>query len=117
MKKDIFKAYSYKKSPQTTLLLTIRYREDKQAANSFQEKCKAFLTTLYPKPPQNTQATNTPQSQILPLELNQYSISSKATSSKYKWEWPEINDGEVKQAIFSFTSTAPGPDTISATLI
>ena len=35
----------------------------------------------------------------------------------HSWEWPELDDKEIKEAIFSFKGTVPGPDTIGALLI
>ena len=58
------------------------------------------MTTLFPKP-LSTRS----------IEWKDYIIDSK-------WEWPELEKAEVKQAIFSSSNKkAPGPDGISFTIL
>ena len=67
-----------------------------ESRDSFNNQYKAFTTTLFPKPPTTSS-----------IEWKDYIIDSK-------WEWPELEKIEVKQAIFSFSKKkAPGPDKLS----
>ena len=82
--KEVFTALKYTKDGNTRLV------------ESFNDQCKAFTTTLFPKPPTTSS-----------IEWKDYIIDSK-------WEWPELEKIEVKQAIFSFSKKkAPGPDKLS----
>ena len=126
VKEDVFKAYKYTKASQNTAVPGIKYTkgDEKVIAKTFEQKCEAFLTTLFPPAPMPTETMHptisTPQSQCS-NDPGIHERSSKDTGREgckgYKWEWPELNDAEIKEAIFSFEGTAPGPDTIGALLI
>ena len=130
---DVFKAYNYtKKACHNSIIPTIEYAKDgrKETAKTFEQKCEAFLTTLFPAPTiasvSNSASsttnlpTSSPQSQssngLGPHGLNSKDTRGKGSKS-YDWDWPSLDDKEVKEAIFSFQKTAPGPDTIGSVLI
>jgi hypothetical protein len=50
--KDVYTAYAYTKARTNPILPTIRYsREGKETlATGFNDKCEAFITTLFPAP-------------------------------------------------------------------
>ena len=131
IKEDIFKAYSYtKRSAHNSVVPSIEYTKDgrKETAKTFEQKCEAFLTTLFPTttngPSSTSKSTDLPTSK--PQSQNYDSSDPQGLGSKdaklrgnksHSWEWPELEDKEVKEAIFSFKKTAPGPDTIGSFLI
>ena len=81
---------------------SLKYSKDgtTRLVESFDDQYKAFITTLFPKPPSTS-----------PMEWKDYTIDSK-------WEWPKLEKIEVKQAIFSSSNKkAPGPDKISFTIL
>ena len=74
--------------------------ESELDATTFQEKCQAFLSTLFQKPPSSEP------------------IDWASIPSQSKWEWLEIGDIEIKEAIFSSsTKKAPGLDKLSFLII
>jgi hypothetical protein len=69
-------------------------------ATTFSDKCKAFLTTLFPA------SSNT---QWLPNESSSYNIQDKV---------PALTEQELETAIYSSSSKkAPGPNRLSFLLI
>ena len=61
--RDAFTAYSYTKPQTLTLIPSIRYSNREGAeviANTFKDKCSAFLTTLFPSPPTTNPSPNIP---------------------------------------------------------
>ena len=67
------------------MLPGIEYEKDngKIVAKSFEEKCDAFLTAMFPTMDSINSITNSaPQSQSLPLDSGLCSLSSKGASSK-----------------------------------
>ena len=126
IKEDIFKAYKYTKPCQNTAIPSIRYTKEgkEEIAKTFNQKCEAFLSTIFPS---QANLPTIPQSQS-PNSPGLNGLSSKDSRRKsrrkkkekkksYKWEWPDLEDKEIKEAIFSFKKTAPGPDTIGSVLI
>ena len=103
--KEIFKAFSYTKNKLVPRLPMLSYSDQtsqEKTAISFQEKCHAFMTTLFPIPPSSD-----------PIDWT--TIPNKA-----KWDdfWPDIRDKEVREAIFtSSIKKAPGPDKLSFLII
>src|SRR6266480_5745514 len=96
--KDIFKAFQYTKQNRVEKLPIIQYQSENREVNAvtFQEKCNAFLKTLFIKPPESTEPSWT-----------DYQESEE-------WAWPEVTKDEIKAAIFtSSIKKAAGPDTIS----
>ena len=96
--KEIFKAFQYTKQNKVEKLPIIQYQLENREVNAitFQEKCNAFLKTLFIEPPES----------IEPNWTN-YQESKK-------WAWPEVTKDEIKTAIFtSSIKKAAGPDTIS----
>jgi len=99
--KEIFKAYSYTKKRLIPRLPVLKYEDDKVAI-SFKDKCHAFMTTLFKKPPSSD-----------PIDW-----ATVPKQSKWSDLWPNIRDKEVKNAIFqSSIKKAPGPDDISFLII
>ncbi len=95
--KDVFRALNYTKRRENPILPSLTYQNANQQeqAFSFKSKCQAFLTTLFPTPPQ----TDSPQ-------WKNYQES--------RWEWPKVSEIEIERAIFSSAKKkAPGPDKIS----
>ena len=85
------------------IIPSLKYSKDgtTRLVKSFDDQCKAFITTLFPKPPPFTS----------PIEWKDYTIDSK-------WEWPKLEKIEVKQVIFSSSNKkAPGPDKISFAIL
>ena len=98
--KEIFKAFSYTKKRLLPRLPVLKY--EGKDATSFQEKCQAFMGTLFKEPPSSD-----------PIDWTTIPEQSIWSNS-----WPEIKDREVKNAIFqSSIKKAPGPDKISFLLI
>src|SRR6266568_9154212 len=96
--KEVFTALKYTKEKTLRTIPSLQYSKDRttRLVESFEEQCKAFITTLFRKPPSTSS-----------IEWKDYAIDSK-------WEWPELEKTEVKQAIFSFSKKkAPGPDKLS----
>jgi hypothetical protein len=101
--KEIFTALKYTKEKTIRTIPSLQYSKDgtTRLVESFDEQCKAFITTLFPKPPSSTSS----------IEWKNYTIDSK-------WEWPELEKTEVKQAIFSSSNKkAPGPDKLSFAIL
>lgn len=100
--KDIFKAFHYTKQRMTQKLPILEYKQNnlEYKAISFDEKCQAFLSTLFQKPPSSE------------------AISWDKYQENKSWNWPEITDKEIKEAIFtSSAAKAPGPQGISFLII
>jgi len=85
------------------IIPSLQYSKDgtTRLVESFEDQYKAFITTLFPKPPPFTSS----------IEWKDYTIDNK-------WEWPELEKIEVKQVIFSSSNKkALGPDGISFTIL
>src|SRR5438034_6891348 len=98
LEKKFFKAFQYTKQNKVEKLPILQYQSEniEEKAITFQNKCDAFLKTLFIKPPESTE----------PVWTN-YQESDN-------WIWPEVTKNEIKTAIFtSSTKKAAGPDTIS----
>src|SRR5206468_12221607 len=96
--KEIFKAFQYTKQNRVEKLPIHQYQSEnkKEKAVTFQEKCNAFLKTLFIKPPESIEPS-----------WADYQESDD-------WIWPEVTRNEIKTAIFtSSTKKAAGPDAIS----
>jgi ribonuclease HI/exonuclease III len=97
---DIYTALKFTKGYVLAKIPEIRYKDqgvEKKAA-TFEEKCNAFLNTLYPK----QQAINT---EDIPLNNS-------------LWEWPDLQDIEVERAIKNTNSKkAPGNDRIGNAIL
>lgn len=101
--KDIFKAFQYTKQKRIEKISMLEYQENERniKAFTFEDKCKAFMLTLFKKPPVSE-------------PFNWQNIKYQ----QEKWEWPEITKSEVYEAIFTSSSNkAPGPDGISFQII
>ena len=91
--KDIFKAFQYTKSRKVERLPILEHGDKK--AITFQEKCDAFMSVLFQKPPTSG------------------NISWENYQENSQWTWPKVTKDEVQQAIFtSSTTKAAGPDGI-----
>jgi hypothetical protein len=99
--KDIFKAYQYVKQRKVEKLPIIEFKTEKgpEKAVTFDQKCEAFMKTLFVQPPQSEAPT-----------WDGY--------QEKEWEWPRVTSDEIKRAIFtSSTKKAPGPDEIAFLII
>ncbi len=102
--KEIFTALKYTKEKTLRTIPSLQYSKDgtTRLVESFDEQCKAFITTLFLKPPPSSTSS---------IEWKNYTIDSK-------WEWPELEKMEVKQVIFSSSNKkALGPDKISFAIL
>src|SRR6266496_2515061 len=83
--KEIFKAFQYTKQNKIEKLPILQYQSEnkKEKSITFQEKCNAFLKTLFIKPPETTEPSWT-----------NYQESDN-------WIWPEVTRNEIKTAIFT----------------
>ena len=104
--KEIFKAFSYTKERLAPRLPVLKYdcleTSREELAISFEDKCHAFMTTLFQKPPSSD-----------PIDW-----ANIPKEAKYDEFWPKIRDREVRNAIFeSSVKKAPGPDEISFLII
>ncbi|APA14489.1 hypothetical protein SS1G_06411 [Sclerotinia sclerotiorum 1980 UF-70] len=96
---SIFKAMSYTKDIQTERIPNIRSNPSK-LENSFEGKCSAFRSTLFPPPP------FTP-----PPNWESYKQSKK-------WEWPDLTESELLNACSAkIKGKTPGPDGITQDII
>src|SRR5438876_9337037 len=94
--KEIFKAFSYTKEKRIEKLPIIKYKNGnvEEKAISFNQKCNAFLSTLFESPP----TSNPPD---------------WSTHVEKAWEWPKVSTDEIRTAIFSSsTKKSPGPEQI-----
>ena len=105
----------YTKDNVNTKIPAINYGEG-ETATTFQGKCNAFLSTLFPSPPQpitrETAHTNTqlPQSPH-PQRLTRLASEGGTLGNI---EWPKLKLSEIQQAICtSNPRKASGPDRIS----
>ena len=100
--KDIFKAFQYTKFRRNEKLPVLEYEYESQKINTvnFKEKCSAFLRVLFKKPPQST------------------AVSWENYTEDSSWEWPELAEDEIKNAILtSSIKKAAGPDGISFLIV
>ena len=100
--KEVFTALKYTKEKTLRIIPSLQYSKDgtTRLVESFRDQYKAFTTTLFPKPPSTS-----------PMEWKDYTIDSK-------WEWPELERIEVKQALLSSSNKkALGPDRLSFTIL
>ena len=114
---EVFTAFRYTKPASNLKIPTIQYESEgrKVQASTFEEKCTAFLTTLFPTPTNTTPTTNTSQPQKSTCSASKATSKSSGTS---QWDWPDLDDTEVKRAIFSSSAKkAPGPDQVGFLLI
>ena len=82
---------------------SLKYSKDgtTRVVESFKDQCKAFITTLFPKPPLFTGF----------IKWKDYTIDSK-------WEWLKLEKIEIKQAIFfGSNKKTPRPDKISFAIL
>ena len=101
--KEIFTTLKYIKEKTLRTIPSLQYSKDgtTRLVESFDEQYKAFITTLFPKPPPSTSS----------IEWKNYTTDSKQ-------EWPELEKTEVKQAIFSSSNKkALGPDKLSFAIL
>lgn len=94
---SIFKAMSYTKDRRTERIPQI-VDLDGNLQDTFEGKCRAFKTTMYPPPP------------VAPEPRWEEHILKA-------WEWHKLTREEVEAACLSPKSTAPGPDQISSEII
>jgi len=66
--KEVFTALKYTKEKTLRIIPSLQYSKDgtTRLVESFKDQCKAFLTTLFPKPPSTS-----------PMEWKDYTIDSK----------------------------------------
>ncbi|KJZ68630.1 hypothetical protein HIM_11979 [Hirsutella minnesotensis 3608] len=110
--KDVFTAFSYTKARANPTLPSLSYKKGgvEAKATTFTEKCEAFLTTLFPTP----DPSPGPSSPSRPQSLGKEPPGCSGSKGKAKWDWPELEDPEIRRAIFSSSNKkAPGPDSLS----
>ena len=91
--KDIFKAFQYIKSRKVERIPILEYGDKK--AITFEQKCEAFMSTLFAKPPTSED------------------VSWENYQENPDWTWPKVTEDEIQQAIFtSSVAKAAGPDGI-----
>lgn len=125
---DIFTAVKFTKPAAFSYIPSIEWHKDgmTSVAQTFEDKCDAFITTLFTPPPV-IEPTPVDQSPIHTTPLPPTSTAcgpQKSTSSaskdqeQFKWEWPNLSDVEVREAIMSPSSKkAPGPDRLNFALL
>jgi ribonuclease HI len=113
---DVYSVRRYTREKGLTKVPTIVYESNgtQEQASTFDGKCSAFLTTLFPKPTSSSTSSPTP-SNSGSTPQNSASPGSKDTNTKtLEWEWPELSEAEVESAILtSSAKKAPGPDRIN----
>jgi hypothetical protein len=114
---EAFTAYRYTKGACISNIQALKYESSsgQKTAHSFEEKCTALLTTLFPTPPAETLQPDLeegPQGpQADPQDDLQPSLQSGLRPDlQARWEWPELRDPEVKSAVFT-ASTRKAPTT------
>ncbi|KAJ8063433.1 hypothetical protein OCU04_008652 [Sclerotinia nivalis] len=95
----IFKAMSYTKDLQTERIPNIR-SSPSQFESSFEGKCSAFRSTLFPPPP------------ITPAPI------WEGYKQSNKWDWPKLTESELFNACSTkIKGKTPGPDGITQEII
>jgi len=110
--REVFQAMRYTKPMTSSKIPTINYTVDGEArqATTFDEKCQAFLTSLFPTP--LAVAADHPQA---PAPQKSTRSASKVSGA---WKWPRLTNDEVAAAIAtSSPRKAPGPDRIGFAII
>jgi ribonuclease HI len=96
---SIFKAVGYTKDRQAIQTPPIRDLSDR-IQDTFEGKCTAFRTTLFPSPPISP-----------PPNWENYSQAEE-------WQWPYLTKRELKEACSTkIKSKSPGPDSITQDII
>ena len=96
---SIFKAMAYTKTARVDKTPQIQSPSSAVLEDSFQGKCSAFRTALFPPPPITSA-----------LSWNNY--------TEGRWEWPVLSQIEVEIACSSkVQSSTPGPDSITQEII
>jgi hypothetical protein len=126
----VYSVRRYTKERGLTKVPTIVYESNgiEQQAHTFDEKCSAFLTTLFPKLTTSSNTSSTPITSTTSSSTtnssnstpqNPTSSGSKATSTTTsQWEWPELSETEVENAILtSSAKKAPGPDRVDFNIL
>jgi ribonuclease HI len=97
---SIFKAFAYTKDYNTQVIPSIYSTSTNSLKSTFQDKCNAFKTTLFPQPPSST-----------PPNLNRYQANPN-------WAWPKLAKVELREACnCSIKGKTPGPDLITQEII
>jgi ribonuclease HI/endonuclease/exonuclease/phosphatase (EEP) superfamily protein YafD len=110
--KDVFTAFSYTKARANPTLPSLSYKKGgvEAKANTFTEKCEAFLTTLFPTP----DSSPGPSPPSPPQSLETEPPGCSGSKGKARWDWPELEDPEIRRAIVSSSNKkAAGPDSLS----
>ena len=136
--KEVFIAAKYTRPAIYTKIPSLTTATEQ--ANTFTEKCKAFLSTLFPPPPRDFSEPITGTEEATPSQLQTclHPLNNLPTqpqqvdstrpqrpacpASKDRkdqtWPWPKLSPKEVKSAINSSSpSKAPGPDRIGFAII
>ena len=128
--KEVFTAAKYTRPAVQIKIPNIQ--TENSVACTFEEKCQAFLSSLFPASPPHpsvppntahkirlNQSPNTPRLSVLSFQNPQRSTSSASKDQENKvWPWPKLNTKEIKHAIAtSSAKKAPGPDKIGFAII
>ena len=124
---DVFKAMKYTKPGIAAKVPAINYSLEgvSRKATTFEEKCNAFITTLFPthQPEASAAATadtgtTTYTGQHLPRPQNPQKSTSSASKDPGQWEWPDLGYTELAEAInTSSPRKAPGPNRVGFAVI
>ena len=120
---EAFTAYRYTKGAciSTIQALTYESSASQKTAYSFEEKCTALLTTLFPTANQQGDLQASLQEDLqedLRADLQAGPQASLQPNLQARWEWPELEDQEIKNAILTPSiRKAPGPDQITCLLL
>lgn len=97
--KTIFRALKYTNGSKVQRMPQIKNSEG-IPQTSFEDKCQAFRSALFPKPPESEEPS-----------WEDYETDSK-------WEWPTLSVAEIEHACSNkIQSKAPGPDGITQDII
>ena len=122
--KGVYRAAKYTRPTTQAQIPTITTQNGE--ARTFDEKCQAFLSTLFPSPPTEPSTPPSPSQLSTPpypwqpnLQIPQRSTSSASKGDGGEvWPWPQLSPKEVKNAISSSSAVkAPGPDRIGFAII
>lgn len=104
--KQVFRAKDYVLGSKETLIPILDY--ENQEAHTFEEKCNAFLGTIYPtytptrtEPPEPGPGSGPRKNPIAPKPKRLASLANKVKGAIEEKDWPALTETELKNALFS----------------